>query len=183
MKNLWDVKQANKLKTDLDLRVYTSRLIGADSALVLHGGGNTSLKSTTTNRFGEIQKVIWVKASGFDLATMGAEGYTALDIEKVLKLAELDTLSDDDMVSDLKVARLNPNAAGASIEAIVHALIPFKYVDHSHANAVLTVSNSPKGLELLNDIYGDDVLFLPYVKPGFDLAHQFKEVRICKSKK
>ena len=175
MKNLWNDQEASTLKTDLDLRVYTSRLIGADTEMVLHGGGNTSLKSTTTNRFGETQNIIWVKASGFDLATMGAEGYTALEIEKVLRLAELKTLSDDDMVIDLKVARLNPNAAGASIEAIVHALIPFKYVDHSHANAVLTVSNSPNGLTQLKTIYGDDVLFLPYVKPGFDLALQFKE--------
>jgi len=175
MKNLWNDQVASNLKTDLDLRVYTSRLIGADTAMVLHGGGNTSLKSTTINRFGESKSIIWVKASGFDLATMGAEGYTALEIDKVLRLAELKTLSDDDMVSDLKVARLNPNAAGASIEAIVHALIPFKYVDHSHANAVLTVSNSPDGLNQMKNIYGDDVLFLPYIKPGFDLALQFKE--------
>ncbi|MGJ8679392.1 SDR family oxidoreductase [Paraglaciecola sp.] len=175
MKNLWNDQEARKLTNDLDLRVYTSRLIGADTAMVLHGGGNTSLKSTATNRFGETQNIIWVKASGFDLATMGAEGYTALEIEKVIRLAELKTLSDDDMVKDLKVARLDPNAAGASIEAIVHALIPFKFVDHSHANAVLTVSNSPDGLNLLKNIYGDDVLFLPYVKPGFDLALQFKE--------
>ncbi|WNC72177.1 SDR family oxidoreductase [Thalassotalea psychrophila] len=174
MKNLWNNQEASKLKTDLDLRVYTSRLIGADTEMVLHGGGNTSLKSTTIDRFGETKEIIWVKASGFDLATMGAEGYTALEIEKVIRLAELKTLSDEDMVSDLKVARLNPNAAGASIEAIVHALIPFKYVDHTHANAVLTISNSPNGLTQLKNIYGDDVLFLPYIKPGFDLALQFQ---------
>ncbi len=176
MKNQWDPQAASACKTDLDLRVYTSRLIGSDSDLVLHGGGNTSLKSTATNRFGETLDIIWVKASGFDLASMGAEGYTALELPKVLRLAELDVLSDPDMVADLKVARLNPDAAAASIEAIVHALIPHKYVDHSHANAVLTLSNSPNGLELMKTVYGDRVLFLPYIKPGFDLALQFRDV-------
>jgi rhamnose utilization protein RhaD (predicted bifunctional aldolase and dehydrogenase)/NAD(P)-dependent dehydrogenase (short-subunit alcohol dehydrogenase family) len=176
MKNFWNEADAAQCKTDLALRVYSSQLIGADTDLVLHGGGNTSLKSTTTNRFGETENIIWVKASGFDLATMGEEGYTALTLEKVLRLAELNELSDQAMVNDLKVARLNPNAAGASIEAIVHALIPFKYVDHTHANAVLTISNTPNGLARLKEIYGENVLFLPYIKPGFDLALQFRDV-------
>ncbi|MEH6550038.1 MAG: SDR family oxidoreductase [Pseudomonadales bacterium] len=176
MKNRWNNADAACLETDLELRVYSSRLIGSDTDLVLHGGGNTSLKSTVTDRYGHPQKIIWVKASGFDLATMDSSGYTALELPKVLRLAELDQLNDQDMVSDLKVARLNPDAAAASIEAIVHALIPFKYVDHSHANAVLTLSNSPDGLELMKSIYGDKVLFLPYIKPGFDLALQFRDV-------
>ena len=149
MKNRWNDNESAGCKTDLDLRVYTSGLIGSDANLVLHGGGNTSLKSTSKNRFGESLDIIWVKASGFDLATMGAEGYTALELWPVLRLAQLDTLSDADMVNDLKVARLDPSAAAASIEAIVHALIPFKYVDHTHANAVLTLSNSPDGLSLM----------------------------------
>lgn len=176
MKNRWNEADANRLETDLELRLYSSTLIGADTDLVLHGGGNTSLKSTVTNRFGEQQNIIWVKASGYDLATMDKNGYTALELPKVLRLAELDQLNDRDMVSDLKVARLNPDAAAASIEAIVHALIPFAYVDHSHSNAVLTVSNTPGGLELMQSIYGEKVLFLPYIKPGFDLAVQFREV-------
>jgi len=176
MKNRWDEQTASACDTDLDLRVFTSRLIGSDRNLVLHGGGNTSLKSSTINRFGETLDIIWVKASGYDLASMGEEGYTALELAKVLRLAELDELSDPDMVADLKVARLNPNAAAASIEAIVHALIPYKYVDHSHANAVLTLSNSPDGLALMKSVYGERVLFLPYIKPGFDLALQFREV-------
>lgn len=176
MKSMWNDGVAANIENDLDLRVYSSGLIGSDTDLVLHGGGNTSLKSTTVNRFGESMDIIWLKASGFDLGTMGPEGYTALELPKVLRLAELDVLSDPDMVCDLKVSRLNPEAAAASIEAIVHALIPYKYVDHTHPNAVLTVSNSPNGLEILKEVYGDRTLFLPYVKPGFDLALQFREV-------
>lgn len=176
MKNRWDAEVANKLSSDIELRVYSSRLIGADTELVLHGGGNTSLKSTAVDRFGDSMDIIWVKASGFDLASMGAEGYTALELDKVLRLAELTSLSDPDMVKDLKIARLDPTTAAASIEAIVHGLIPFNYVDHTHADAVLTISNTPNGLNLLQEIYDDSVLFLPYIKPGFDLARQFHDV-------
>lgn len=174
MQSLWNDQQAPAAADDLALRAYSSRLIGQDRSLVLHGGGNTSVKSTVTDRFGERHRVLWVKASGFDLATMGQEGFTGLMLDKVLRLAGLDVLSDADMVSELKVARLNPEAAAPSIEAIVHALVPYKYVDHSHADAVLTISNSPQGSEILSKVYGPRTKILPYVKPGFDLALQFR---------
>ncbi|MCJ8150781.1 SDR family oxidoreductase [Shinella sedimenti] len=175
MDNLWNEAEAAKAGTGLDLRVYSSRLIGSDPALVLHGGGNTSYKGTVTDRFGAERPVIWVKASGFDLGTMGAEGFTALDLPALLALAELEILSDSDMVAEVKRARLDPQAAAASIEAIVHALFPAAYVDHSHADGVLTVSNSLNGTALLREIYGPRVMILPYVKPGFDLARQMRE--------
>lgn len=173
MDSLWDNATAPAGDDGLALRVYTSRLIGLDRKLVLHGGGNTSVKSTVTDRFGATSKVLWVKASGYDLATMGAEGFTGLMLDPVLRLATLDTLSDPDMVTELKRARLDPDAAQPSIEAIVHALVPHRFVDHSHADAVLTISNTPNGTEILRDIYGPRVRILPYVKPGFDLAKQF----------
>ena len=175
MQSRWNDKDAAKAKTDLDMRAYTSRLIGQDTALVLHGGGNTSVKSTHTDRFGDVMDIIWVKASGFDLAAMGPEGFTALDLPRVLKLAGLEALSDPDMVNEVLCARLDATAAAASIEAIVHALIPFKYVDHSHADAILTISNTPGGNDKFLEIYGDRVLMLPYIKPGFDLAIQFRD--------
>lgn len=174
MQDLWDDAEAAQARSGLDLRVYSSRLIGRDPALVLHGGGNTSFKGTVTDRFGVEQSVIWVKASGFDLGTMGPEGFTALSLPPVLALAELESLSDADMVSEVKRARLDPQAAAASIEAIVHALIPLAYVDHSHADGVLTISNSTGGGERLREIYGPRVMVLPYVKPGFDLARQIR---------
>jgi rhamnose utilization protein RhaD (predicted bifunctional aldolase and dehydrogenase)/NAD(P)-dependent dehydrogenase (short-subunit alcohol dehydrogenase family) len=176
MQSRWNSTDAGKAKSDLDLRAYTSRLIGADTALVLHGGGNTSVKSTHTDRFGDEKDIIWVKASGFDLAAMGPEGFTALDLPRVLKLAGLESLSDPDMVNEVLCARLDATAAAASIEAIVHALIPFKFVDHSHADAILTISNTPGGKDRFAEIFGDRVLVLPYIKPGFDLAIQFRDV-------
>lgn len=174
MENLWNEAEADKAVTGLDLRAYSSRLIGRDPAMVLHGGGNTSYKGALTDRFGNERQVIWVKASGFDLGTMGIEGFTALDLPALLALAELETLSDGDMVAEVKRARLDPQAAAASIEAIVHALFPAAYVDHSHADGVLTVSNSANGTALLREIYGPRVMILPYVKPGFDLARQMR---------
>lgn len=175
MKNRWNEDDASRAATDLDLRSYSSRLIGSDPALVLHGGGNTSVKSTAVNHFGEHCEIIWVKASGFDLGTMGPEGFTALDLQSVRRLGELDRLSDTDMVNEVARARLDTNAAAASIEAIVHSLIPFKFVDHSHADAILTISNSPGGAERFAEIFGERVLVLPYIKPGFDLALQFRD--------
>lgn len=175
MQNLWNADEAAVRKSDLEIRAYSSRLIGQDPAMVLHGGGNTSVKSMYTDRFGDNHDIIWVKASGFDLAKMGPEGFTALELAPLLKLAELEKLSDPDMVNECLRARLDTSAAGASIEAIVHALVPFKYVDHSHADAILTISNSPDGAARFAEIFGDRVLVLPYVKPGFDLARQFKE--------
>ncbi|WP_119254922.1 SDR family oxidoreductase [Shinella zoogloeoides] len=174
MENLWNEAEADKAITGLDLRAYSSRLIGRDPAMVLHGGGNTSYKGALTDRFGNERQVIWVKASGFDLGTMGIEGFTALDLPALLALAELETLTDGDMVAEVKRARLDPQAAAASIEAIVHALFPAAYVDHSHADGVLTVSNSTNGTALLREIYGPRVMILPYVKPGFDLARQMR---------
>ncbi|MBN8997948.1 MAG: class II aldolase/adducin family protein, partial [Rhizobiales bacterium] len=173
MRNLWDEGEAMQARSELDRRVYSSRLIGSDPALVLHGGGNTSLKGIITDRFGDAHDAIWVKASGFDLGTMGIEGFTALHLAPVLRLAELERLSDTDMVSELKRARFDPSAAAASIEAIVHALIPFRYVDHSHADGVLTLANGG-GRAMLERVYGERALILPYVKPGFDLARQIR---------
>jgi len=174
MLSLWNDREAPEGADVLSMRVYSSRLIGLDRSLVLHGGGNTSAKGLIVDRFGQNRSAMWIKASGFDLGTMGEEGFTALDLERVRRLGELDILSDADMVKELKIARFDPDAAAASIEAIVHALIPFTFVDHSHADAVLTISNTPDGTRRLDEIYGPSVRILPYVKPGFDLALQIR---------
>ena len=160
----------------LELRAYTSKLIGSETRLVLHGGGNTSVKSTVVDRFGDRRSALWVKASGFDLSVMGVEGFTGVDLDTVVKLADIEDLTDADMVNELLRARLDAGAATPSIEAIVHGLIPFAFVDHTHADAIVTVSNLPGGSARLAEIFGDRVLVLPYVKPGFVLARQFREV-------
>jgi rhamnose utilization protein RhaD (predicted bifunctional aldolase and dehydrogenase)/NAD(P)-dependent dehydrogenase (short-subunit alcohol dehydrogenase family) len=175
MRSRWNAQDA-PTDDELALRAYSSKLIGSDTRLVLHGGGNTSVKSPIVDRFGDQHMALWVKASGFDLAVMGVEGFTGLDLEAVARLAEIEDLADAEMVNELLRARLDAEAATPSIEAIVHALIPFSFVDHTHADAIVTVSNLPGGSTLLAEIFGERVLVLPYVKPGFVLARQFREV-------
>ena len=170
MKSLWDNKEAQNYKTDLDLRVYTSRLLGRDSSLVLHGGGNTSVKSTATNLFGDREEILYVKGSGWDLATIEAEGFAPVKMEMLLKMAELQELSDIDMVKYQRLAMTNPSAPNPSVEAILHAIIPFKFVDHTHTDAVVTITNTDNGEKRLKELYGDSVLVIPYIMPGFVLA-------------
>ena len=170
MKSLWQDNEAKKYKTDLDLRVYTSRLLGQDSSLVLHGGGNTSVKSTATNLFGEIEDILYVKGSGWDLATIEAEGFAPVRMEMLLKMAELNELNDTDMVKYQRLAMINPSAPNPSVEAILHALIPFKFVDHTHTDAVVTITNTEGGEDKIKELYGDKVLVIPYIMPGFVLA-------------
>jgi rhamnose utilization protein RhaD (predicted bifunctional aldolase and dehydrogenase)/NAD(P)-dependent dehydrogenase (short-subunit alcohol dehydrogenase family) len=170
MKSLYDDKEAKNYKTDLDLRVYTSRLLGRDASLVLHGGGNTSVKSTATNLFGEVEEILYVKGSGWDLATIEAEGFAPVKMDMLLKMAELKELSDTDMVKYQRVAMTNPSAPNPSVEAILHAIIPFKFVDHTHTDAVVTITNTDGGEDKIKELYGDKVLVIPYIMPGFVLA-------------
>jgi len=170
MKSLYNEKQARKYKTDLELRVYTSRLLGQDSSLVLHGGGNTSVKSTATNLFGETEDILLVKGSGWDLATIEGEGFAPVKMEMLLKMAELKELNDPDMVKYQRLAMTNPSAPNPSVEAILHAIIPFKFVDHTHTDAVVTITNTEGGEQKIKNIYGDKVLIIPYIMPGFVLA-------------
>ena len=170
MKSLWDEVEAKKYTTDLDLRVYTSRLLGRDSSLVLHGGGNTSVKSHAINLFGEKEEILYVKGSGWDLATIEAEGFAPVKMDMLLKMAELKELSDTDMVKYQRLAMTNPSAPNPSVEAILHALIPFKFVDHTHTDAVVTITNTEGGADKIKEIYGDKVLVIPYIMPGFVLA-------------
>jgi rhamnose utilization protein RhaD (predicted bifunctional aldolase and dehydrogenase)/NAD(P)-dependent dehydrogenase (short-subunit alcohol dehydrogenase family) len=170
MNSLWNDKEANEFKTDLDLRVYTSRLLGRDSSLVLHGGGNTSVKSTATNLFGETEDILYVKGSGWDLATIEAEGFAPVKMEMLLKMAELKELNDTDMVKYQRLAMTNPSAPNPSVEAILHAVIPYKFVDHTHTDAVVTITNTEGGEDKIKELYGDKVLIIPYIMPGFVLA-------------
>lgn len=154
------------------MRAYSSRLLGRDPSLVLHGGGNTSVKGELTDIFGETRQVLFVKGSGWDLKSIGAAGFAPTDLNYLLRLAELEQLSDSEMMRQLRLATLDPAAPNPSVEAILHALIPHRYVDHTHADAVVTLGNSPDGERILRELYGDEVLVLPYIMPGFILARQ-----------
>jgi rhamnose utilization protein RhaD (predicted bifunctional aldolase and dehydrogenase)/NAD(P)-dependent dehydrogenase (short-subunit alcohol dehydrogenase family) len=172
MKSLWSNREAKKHRGDLGLRVYTSRLLGANPELVLHGGGNTSVKTTQSDFFGQRTEVLCVKGSGWDLATIEKPGFAPVRLETLLKMADLSELSDSDMVRQQRAAMLDPDAPNPSIEAIVHAVIPQKFVDHTHANAVVALTNTPGGKKRVEEVYGDRVLILPYVMPGFVLARE-----------
>jgi rhamnose utilization protein RhaD (predicted bifunctional aldolase and dehydrogenase)/NAD(P)-dependent dehydrogenase (short-subunit alcohol dehydrogenase family) len=171
MHSLWNDAEAERCQGDpLALRVYTSRLLGRDPSLVLHGGGNTSVKAQVTNLFGEREDVLYVKGSGWDLATIEAEGFAPVRLDVLKRMAELPALSDPDMVRAQRAAMSDPYAPNPSVEAILHAIIPFKYVDHTHADAVVTLTNTPGGEALIRELYSEQVLVVPYVMPGFELA-------------
>ncbi len=170
IKNLWNDANAKEFKDDLALRVYTSRLLGQDSSLVLHGGGNTSVKITETNIVGEQEEILYVKGSGWDLASIEKAGFSPVRMAHMLKLAKLESLSDPQMVNELKTHLTNASAPAPSVETILHAILPFKYVDHTHADSVVTISNTSNGEQRIREIYGDRVVIVPYVMPGFDLS-------------
>lgn len=177
MQNLWNDSEAqSSLSDSLRLRVYTSRLLGQEPALVLHGGGNTSVKIQEKNLFGEQEELLYVKGSGWDLATIEAQGFAPVRMDTLLRMANLENLTDTDMVRVQKSAMTNPNAPAPSVEAILHAVIPFKFVDHTHADAVVAITNTPAGEDTIRKIYGDRVLYIPYVMPGFILARKVFEM-------
>ena len=176
MQSLWNQAEADTYAADpLDLRVYTSRLLGREPELVLHGGGNTSVKMTTTDFFGREVEICAVKGSGWDLATIERAGFAPVRLDTLLELAELESLSDPDMVRQQRAAMLDPDAPNPSIEAILHAILPFRYVDHTHANAVVALTNLPDGAERVRAVYGDRMIVIPYVMPGFILARAVLE--------
>ena len=177
MKSRWNQREAKAFSRDpVEMRAYTSRLIGADEDLVLHGGGNTSVKATATNLFGEEEEILYVKGSGWDLETIAAAGFAPVKLDVLRRMAQLEQLSDTDMVKYQRAAMLDPSAPNPSVEAILHAIIPFRFVDHTHADAVVTITNTSDGEQRIRDLYGDRVLIVPYVMPGFVLARKVAQI-------
>lgn len=173
MKSLWNKAEAKKSGNDLlKLRVYSSRLLGQEEDLVLHGGGNTSVKTKERNVFGEEEEIIYIKGSGWDLATIEEAGFAPVKLKTLQRMAELDHLTDVEMVKYQRMAMTDPLAPNPSVEAILHAIIPYTFVDHTHADAVVTISNTATGNGRIQELYGDNMLIVPYVMPGFLLAKE-----------
>jgi len=170
MKSRWSDEEAGRCAGDLALRVYTSRLLGAEPALVLHGGGNTSVKSSSVNLFGEEERLLYVKGSGWDLETIEPAGFAPCRLQPLLALSRLPALSDSQMAAELRKSLTDLNAPSPSVEAILHAILPARFVDHTHADAILTMTNSPRGDERVRELFGDRLVYIPYVMPGFKLA-------------
>lgn len=177
MKSLWKDTEAKPfLRNPLDLRVYTSRLLGREADLVLHGGGNTSVKIEVKNLFGERDEILYVKGSGWDLATIEADGFAPVKMRTLKKMEMLERLSDPEMVKLQRASMIDPSAPNPSVEAILHAIIPFCFVDHTHADAVVTLTDTPHAQKYIQEIYGDRVLLIPYVMPGFLLAKKIYQM-------
>jgi rhamnose utilization protein RhaD (predicted bifunctional aldolase and dehydrogenase)/NAD(P)-dependent dehydrogenase (short-subunit alcohol dehydrogenase family) len=179
MESRFDIAEAERYRTeyaswDVDLadRIYTSRLLGRDPALVLHGGGNTSVKSRARDVDGNWVDVLWVKGSGGDLGSIEPKGFSQCRLEPLRSYCRLPALTDEAMVAALRSQMLNPSGPTPSVEALLHAYLPGKFVDHTHADAVLAVVDQPDGARRARDIWGDRAAYLPYVPPGFVLAQR-----------
>ena len=180
VKSAWSDKDAKAtidryarqgVNEDLALRVYTSRLLGRDPSLVLHGGGNTSVKTRVEDLTGRrAVDVLCVKGSGWDMAEIEPPGLPAVRLEPLRELIALERLSDEDMVNIQRGNLIDAGSPNPSIETLLHAFLPHKFVDHTHANAVLAVTDQADGEARCTEIYGDRVALVPYSIPGFDLA-------------
>jgi rhamnose utilization protein RhaD (predicted bifunctional aldolase and dehydrogenase)/NAD(P)-dependent dehydrogenase (short-subunit alcohol dehydrogenase family) len=179
MKSAWSERDAQAIVDryalggigpDLALRIYSTRLLGSEPRLVLHGGGNTSIKALTTDLLGEVVEVVCVKASGGDMATIDETRLPALRLDRLLKLRTRDSLPDEDMPLVLRDALIDPMAPNPSVETLLHAFLPHKFVDHTHANAVLSLTDQEDSDLFCVDVYGSRMGIVPYIMPGLRLA-------------
>ena len=173
--NLWEKAIAQSLKPGLEQLVYRSNLLGKDRSVANWGGGNTSTKTVETDFRGRPVDVIWVKGSGSDLATAQAKHFTALRLEDIRPLLERDEMSDEEMVEYLSHCMLDAKHPRPSIETLLHAFLPFKHVDHTHPDAIISICCANNGKEIARDIFGDRFVWVPYIRPGFKLSKMIAE--------
>ena len=185
MQSLWSDKNAgaavsryadNGVSPDLALRVYTSRLLGGDPRLVLHGGGNTSVKTVVSDLVGEPTQVLCVKGSGWDMATIEPAGLPAVRLGPLRTLRRRDALGDEDMVRVQRANLIDPGAPNPSVETLLHAFLPHKFIDHTHATAVLSLADQPDAAERCAELYDGKLGIVPYIMPGFLLAKKAAEI-------
>jgi rhamnose utilization protein RhaD (predicted bifunctional aldolase and dehydrogenase)/NAD(P)-dependent dehydrogenase (short-subunit alcohol dehydrogenase family) len=185
MKNLWDEGDAEAMASayaakgvsrDLALRVYTTRLLGGEPRLVLHGGGNTSVKTVVSDLLGETWEALCVKGSGWDMGAIEPAGLPAVKIAPLQKARKLDRLSDKDMVALQRANLIDPDSPNPSVETLLHAFLPHKYVDHTHSTAILALADQAESRAMSEKIFGSALGFVPYVMPGFALAKVAAEV-------
>ena len=172
--NLWDARKAEGL-SELEALAHRSNLLGRDRAVANYGGGNTSTKTRERDHTGREVDVLWVKGSGSDLATIEAVQFTGLKLDEVLALEEREEMGDEEMVAYLASCQLAPDMPRGSIETLLHAFVPYAQVDHTHPDAVNMICCSEGGEELARECFGDDVVWIPYIRPGFILSKQVGE--------
>lgn len=186
MKSLWSDAGAaayvgryakQGVNEDVALRVYTTQLLGGDPRLVIHGGGNTSVKTRMKDISGRELDVLCVKGSGWDMGDIEPPGLPAVRLAPLQQLAELDALSDEDMVNVQRGNLLDSTSPNPSVETLLHAFLPHKFIDHTHSNAVLALTDQPDGAKICGDLYGDRAALVPYIMPGFALAKMARDVQ------
>lgn len=175
VQSLWDDKKAAELQSGLDELVYRSNLLGTDRRVCNWNGGNTSMKTVLQDFRGRDVSVMWVKGSGSDLATMKAHNFTGLRMDDIRPLYEREDMSDEDMVAYLGHCMIDSTHPRASIETLLHAFLPFKHVDHTHPDAIISLCCAHNGKEIAREIYGDRFVWVPYIRPGFKLSKMIAE--------
>ncbi|WP_102026659.1 bifunctional aldolase/short-chain dehydrogenase [Salirhabdus sp. Marseille-P4669] len=175
VQNRWNENDAKNLESGLSELVYRSNLLGSDRAVANYGGGNTSTKTVIKDFKGDDVEVMWVKGSGSDLATMKAENFTGLRLEDIRPLLERDEMSDEEMVEYLSHTMIDSKHPRSSIETLLHAFLPFKHVDHTHPDAIISIACADNGKEIAEEIFGDRFVWVPYIRPGFTLSKMIAE--------
>ncbi len=170
MKNLWSTEQAVKCKDKLDLLVYSSRLIGSEPSLCVWGGGNTSTKITLKDHAGRDRRVLCIKGSGSDLKASTRRDFPPVALDDLLEVFDRDKMTDEEMVDYVSRCLLEPKAPRPSIEVLLHAFVDQEDIHHTHADAILSITNTVNGEKIARKIFGKELLWVPYVKPGFTLA-------------
>jgi rhamnulose-1-phosphate aldolase/alcohol dehydrogenase len=173
--NLWDSAKAQNYGEGLDALVYRSNLLGSDRTVCNWGGGNTSSKTVIRDFRGREVEVMYVKGSGSDLATMKAQHFTCLRMEDIRPLMERAEMSDEEMVAYLSHCMIDAKHPRASIETLLHAFLPFKHVDHTHPDAIISICCADNGKEAAREIFGDRFVWVPYIRPGFALSKMIAE--------
>lgn len=185
MQSRWSATEAQEFVTryapkgvnaDLAVRTYTTRLLGSDPRLVLHGGGNTSVKTVMKDMLGEDVEVICIKGSGWDMGSIEPAGLPAVRLAPLRKLRQLDKLSDEDMVNFQRINLLDSGSPNPSVETLLHAFLPHKFIDHTHSTAVLALTDQSDGEAVVREVYGNRVAYVPYTIPGFALAKSVADV-------
>lgn len=175
VQNRWDDNKAAQLSKGLEELVYRSNLIGSDRSVCNWGGGNTSMKTIEKDFRGREIEVMWVKGSGSDLATMKAQHFTGLRLEDIRPLIEREEMSDEEMVEYLSHCMIDRKHPRPSIETLLHAFLPFKHVDHTHPDAIISICCTDNGKQIAEEIYGNRFVWVPYVRPGFTLSKMIAE--------
>ncbi|MEK4083004.1 bifunctional aldolase/short-chain dehydrogenase [Psychrobacillus sp. FSL K6-1415] len=175
IENLWNTSDKSVQSNTLEELTYRSNLIGTDRRVCNWGGGNTSFKTTATDFRGNEVEVMWVKGSGSDLATMKESNFTALQLEHILPLQHRGDMTDEEMVDYLSHCMLDKSHPRASIETLLHAFLPYKHVDHTHPDSIISICCAPNGGEIAKEIFGDRFVWVPYIRPGFLLSKMIAE--------